>query len=118
MPKEYLYRVANKTPGAPDRLVIANLPGQALRFVTEDTLSVELCDGLTAAELVKAGVPVERAVPADKPEPSPAPQQPLIATASEPRGETYRHEAAATYAPQPGEADAAPASSPDPEPQA
>ncbi len=85
MPKEYLYRVANKTPGAPDRLVIANLPGQALRFVTEDTLSVELCDGLTAAELVKAGVPVERAVPADKPEPSPAPpQQQLVAQQHDP----------------------------------
>jgi hypothetical protein len=74
MPKEYLYRVSNSTPGAKDRLVVGHLPGQALRFVSEDTLSVELCDGITAAELVMAGIKIERAVPAATPDPEPGPK--------------------------------------------
>jgi len=85
MAKEYLYRVSNNTPGATDRFVIANTPGQALAYVSKNLLGIELCDGIAGAEAVKAGFPIERAVPVDSPEPTP--QQPLI-TDDAPKGWT------------------------------
>jgi hypothetical protein len=75
MAKEYLYRVSNNTPGATDRFVIANTPGQALAYVSKNLLGIELCDGIAGAEAVKAGFPIERAVPAEAPDQTP--QQPL-----------------------------------------
>lgn len=113
--KEYLYRVKNSTPGAPDRYVRARLPSQAVAFVAANVLTAELCDGIAGAEAVLRGFTIESALgqPA-QPEPDPQPQ--LIEQASESRAEAYRHQADSTYAPEPGEADAAPAVEVYPEP--
>jgi hypothetical protein len=117
--KEYLYRVKNSTPGAPDRYVRARLPGQAVAFVAANVLTAELCDGIAGAEAVLRGFTIESALgqPA-QPEPDLQPQPQLIEQASELRAEAYRHQADSTYPPEPSEADAAPAVEvyPDPDP--
>lgn len=101
---EYLYRVTNKTPGAPDRFVIARLPGQALNFVAKDMLSAELCDGIAGAEAVMRGHAIERAIPAST-DTAPEPQQSLIpAPAPTGRDESASAPAVEEY-PEPGPED-------------
>ena len=67
MPKEYLYRVTDRRPGAalPVRFVIGHRQEQALNFVSRSTFDVELCDGLAGAQAVIDGYAIERAVQAE-----------------------------------------------------
>lgn len=114
--KEYLYRVKNRTPGAPDRYVKGRLPSQALAFVAADVLSAELCDGIAGAEAVLAGFKIESALtPASSPEPEPQPE--LIAQAFDhdnPPTNAYTHGILGNDAPLSPAAEEMPAPGPTP----